>query len=118
MRVSNSLQYGLQLDGLTATAMYGAGEVAGRTSAGRLLGVMATYKGNGYSFGGGYNTRNNELGKKSLSTATAGATVDVGPGTLTGQFCRDDAATGLSSISTALSANPATAPFAGVVQNA
>ena len=120
IRVSNSLQYGIQLDGLTATVMYGAGEVAGRSSAGRLLGVMAMYNGNGYSFGGGYNTRNNELGKKSLTNAILGATVDVGPGTLTGEFAsfKDDNPTGLSSISASLAANPATAPVAGLVQNA
>ena len=118
--MSNSLQYGIQLDGLTATVMYGAGEVAGRSSAGRLLGVMAMYNGNGYSFGGGYNTRNNELGKKSLTNAILGATVDVGPGTLTGEFAsfKDDNPTGLSSISASLAANPATAPVAGLVQNA
>ena len=120
IRVSNSLQYGLKLNGLTATAMYAAGEVAGNANAGRLLGMMAMYQGNGYSFGGGYNTRNNELGEKSLTSAILGATVDVGPGTLTGQFTtiKDDNPTGLSSISAALSANPATAPVAGLVQNA
>ena len=120
IRVSNSLQYGLKLNGVTATAMYAAGEVAGKANAGRLLGVMAMYQGNGYSFGGGYNTRNNELGEKSLTSAILGATVDVGPGTLTGQFTtiKDDNPTGLSSISAALSANPATAPVAGLVQNA
>ncbi|WP_027995401.1 porin [Simplicispira psychrophila] len=120
IRVSNSLQYGLKLNGLTATAMYAAGEIAGRANAGRLLGVMAMYQGNGYSFGGGYNTRNNELGEKSLTNVILGATVDVGPGTLTGQFTtiKDDNPSGLSSISAALSANPATAPVAGLVQNA
>ena len=120
IRVSNSLQYGLKLNGLTATAMYAAGEIAGRANAGRLLGFMAMYQGNGYSFGGGYNTRNNELGEKSLTSAILGATVDVGPGTLTGQFTtiKDDNPTGMSGISAALAGNPATAPVAGLVQNA
>lgn len=113
IRVSNSLQYGLQLGGLTATAMYAAGEVAGKPSARRLLGAMAIYKGNGYSFGGGANTHNNELGEKSLTTVTVGATVDVGPGTLSGQYAtiKDDHPTDLSGISAVLSANPATAPL-------
>ena len=81
---------------------------------------MAMYQGNGYSFGGGYNTRNNELGEKSLTSAILGATVDVGPGTLTGQFTtiKDDNPTGMSGISAALAGNPATAPVAGLVQNA
>ena len=70
--------------------------------------------------GGGYNTRNNELGEKSLTSAILGATVDVGPGTLTGQFTtiKDDNPTGMSGISAALAGNPATAPVAGLVQNA
>jgi predicted porin len=120
IRVSNSLQYGLQMGGLSATAMYAAGEVAGNTSARRLMGVMAMYKGAGYSFGGGYNTRNNELGAKSLTTAIIGATVDVGPGTLSGQYAaiKDDNPTDLSTIAAGLAANPATAPVAGLVQNA
>ncbi|WP_422844920.1 porin [Acidovorax sp. M2(2025)] len=120
IRVSNSLQYGLQQGGVTATAMYAAGEVAGRASARRLWGVMATYQGDGYAFGGGYNTRNNELGEKSLTTAVLGATVDIGPGTLAGQFStiKDNHPTDLSGIAAGLSANPATAPFAGLVQNA
>ena len=120
IRVSNSLQYGLQLNGLSATAMYAAGEVAGRSSGQRLLGIMAVYKGNGYSFGGGYNTRNNELGAKSLTNAILGATVDVGPGTLTGQFTtiKDDNPTGMSGISAALTAGGASATNASLVQNA
>jgi len=120
IRISNSLQYGLQLGGLSATAMYSAGEVAGSASARRLMGVMAIYKGDGYSFGGGYNTRNNELGDKSLTTAILGATLDAGPGTLFGQYAtiKDDNPTDLSSIGASLSANPATAPVAALVQNA
>ncbi|MDA8455649.1 porin [Acidovorax sp. GBBC 3334] len=120
IRVSNSLQYGLQIDGLRATAMYAAGEVAGKATARRLLGVMAMYTGSGYSVGGGYNTRNNELGEKSLTTAIVGATVDIGPGTLHGQYAtiKDDHPTDLSTIATSLAGNPATAPVAGLVQNA
>lgn len=120
IRMSNSFQYGLQVDGLTATAMYSVGEVAGRANAGRLWGLMAIHRGNGYSVGGGYNTRNNELGQKSLTTAVLGATVDAGPGTLFGQFntIKDDNPTGLSGIAATLSANPATAPVAGLVQDA
>lgn len=100
--------------------MYAAGEVAGKPSARRLLGIMAIYKGDGYSFGGGYNTRNNELGQKSLTNAILGATLDIGPGTLSGQYAtiKDDHPTDLSTIATGLSANPATAPVATLVQNA
>jgi predicted porin len=112
IRVSNSIQYGIQKDGLSATA--------GKATANRLLGVMAIYKGNGYSFGGGYNTRNNELGQKSLSTAILGASLDAGPGTLYTQYAaiKDNNPTGLSGISTNLTAGGLAAPVAALVQNA
>ena len=108
------------MGGLSATAMYAAGEVAGKASARRLMGAMAMYKGNGFAVGAGYNTRNNELGDKSLTTATLGALVDIGPGTLSGQYTtvKDDNPTDMTSIGAALSANAATAPVAGLVQNA
>jgi predicted porin len=120
IRVSNSIQYGLQKDGLSATAMYAAGEIAGRASGKRLLGLMAIYKGNGFSLGGGYNTRNNELGEKSLTTAIVGASLDAGPGTLYSQYVtiKDDHPSDLSNIALGLVANGVAAPVAGLVQNA
>jgi len=120
IRVSNSLQYGLQKDGLTATAMYGAGEVAGKASANRLLGVMAMYQGSGYGFGAGYNTRNNEVGDKSLTTAILGASVDVGPGTLSGEFVtiKDDNPTGLASVASGLVASGVSSTVATQIQSA
>ncbi|APW36821.1 porin [Rhodoferax koreense] len=120
IRVSNSLQYGLQKDGLSATAMYAAGEVAGKASASRLLGAMVIYNGNGYSLGGGYNTRNNELGEKSLTTAIIGATLDAGPGTVYGQYAsiKDDHPTGLSVIAPTLVAGGLSTTAANLVQNA
>ncbi|MDB5895744.1 MAG: porin [Rhodoferax sp.] len=120
IRVSNSLQYGIQKDGFSATAMYAAGEVAGNSSAGRLLGAMAVYKGNGFSIGGGYNTRNNEVGDKSLTTAIIGATVDAGPGTFYTQYAsiKDTHPTGLSGVSNSLVAGGLARPVANLVQNA
>lgn len=120
IRVSNSLQYGLQKDGVSATLMYAAGEVAGKASAGRLLGLMAIYQGNGYSLGGGYNTRNNELGNKSLSTGIIGATLDAGPGTVYGQYAtiKDDNPSNLSAIGPGLAAGGVPVATATLVQNA
>ena len=120
IRVSNSLQYGIQKDGFSATAMYAAGEVAGNSSAGRLLGVMAVYKGNWFSIGGGYNTRNNEVGDKSLTTAIIGATVDAGPGTFYTQYAsiKDNNPTGFSGVSNTLVAGGLARPVANLVQNA
>ena len=104
IRISNSIQYAIKTGGLTATAMYAMGEVAGNNSAGRLLGTMATYKGDGFGFGAGYNTQNNELGQKSLTNAILGASVDIGPGILSALAAtiKDDNPAGLSGIAAKL----------------
>ena len=100
IRLSNTLQYGIQTGGITATLMYGAGEVAGSSSssAGRFLGAMAIYKGNGFSVGFAHNERKNEFGQKSLTNNILGANVVIGPGTLYGQYAtiRDDNPSNLS----------------------
>ena len=98
IRLSNTLQYGIQTGGITATLMYGAGEVAGSNSASRFWGGMAMYKGDGFSVGFGHNEKKNEFGQKSLTNNVLGATVDVGPGTVYGQYStiRDDNPSGLS----------------------
>jgi predicted porin len=86
IRLSNTIQYAIQLDGLTATLMYGAGEVAGNSSASRFYGGMAIYKGSNWSVGFGHNERNNAAGQKSLTNNVLGGTFDIGPGTLYGQY--------------------------------
>ena len=98
IRLSNTLQYGIKTGGITATLMYGAGEVAGNSSAGRFMGAMAMYTGDGFSVGFGHNEKKNEFGQKSLTNNVLGATVDVGPGTVYGQYAtiRDDHPSGLS----------------------
>ena len=98
IRLSNTLQYGIQTGGITATFMYGAGEVAGNNSASRFLGAMAIYKGDGFSVGFGHNEKKNEFGQKSLTNNVLGANVVVGPGTLYGQYAtiKDDNPSGLS----------------------
>lgn len=107
IRLSNTLQYGIQTGGLTATLMYGAGEVAGNNSAGRFWGAMAMYKGDGFSVGYGHNQKNNEFGQKSLHNDILGATVDVGPGTLYGQYAtiKDENPSGLGLIGAGVSAS-------------
>ena len=102
IRSSNSLQYGIQTGGVTATLMYAMGEVPGNNSANRLLGALAIYKGAGFSVGGGYNTQKNELGQKALTNGILGASVDVGPGTLSTMYAtiKDDHPAGLSGIAT------------------
>ena len=116
IRTSNSLQYAIKTGGVTATAMVAMGEVAGNNSAGRLLGTMAMYKGDGFGFGAGYNTQNNELGQKSLSNAILGASVDIGPGVLSAMAVniKDDNPAGLSGIAAKLT--PTAVSLAGAVQ--
>jgi len=99
IRVSNALQYRIQLGGFTASAMAAAGE--GSASTGKLLGAMAMYKSKGWSIGLGYNTRENERGAKSLTGSVLGATVNLGPGRLYGMVgsVKDNNPTGLSGIS-------------------
>lgn len=98
IRLSNTLQYGIKTGGITAALMYGAGEVAGNSSAGRFLGGMVMYKADSFSVGFGHNEKKNEFGQKSLTNNVLGGTVDVGPGTLYGQYAtiKDENPSGLS----------------------
>ncbi|WP_426145553.1 porin [Polaromonas sp. DSR2-3-2] len=98
IRLSNTLQYGIKTGGITATLMYGAGEVPGNSSAGRFLGAMAMYTGDGFAVGYGHNEKKNERGEKSLHNDVFGANVTIGPGTLYGQYVtiKDDNPSGLS----------------------
>ncbi|OGA97392.1 MAG: porin [Burkholderiales bacterium RIFCSPHIGHO2_12_FULL_61_11] len=109
IRLSNTLQYGIKAGGITATLMYGAGEVAGNNSAGRFWGGMVIYKGDRFSVGFGRNQRKNELGQDSLEDNVLGASVEVGPGSLYGLYAtvKDDHPTGLSSIGVLVGNNPA-----------
>jgi predicted porin len=98
IRANNSLAYRIRLGGLSAALMVTAGE--GSTTTGRLIGLNAIYKGKGYSVGLGHNTRENELGKTSLTSTVLGGTLDIGPGTVSGMVAQitDDNPTGVSSI--------------------
>jgi predicted porin len=99
--------------------MYAFGETAGSNSANRLAGGMLMYKNDVFSVGAGYNTRNNELGDKSLSTLTVGGSVNAGPGTVSMLYgsTKDDHPTGLSGISALLTPTVG-AGNAALVQNA
>lgn len=121
IRLSNTLQYGIKIDGLTAALMYGAGEVQGAgNSAGRFFGGMVIYKGDSFSVGFGRNQRNNELGQKSLENNVIGASVDIGPGTLYGQYAtiKDENPTGISTIGTTVTTATGSALVGAAFQNA
>ena len=113
IRLSNTLQYGIQTGGVTAALMYGAGEVAGNSSASRFLGAMAMYKTPAFAVGLGYNTKKNERGEKSLTNAVVGANVTIGPGALYGMYAtiKDDNPSGLSPLFASNPVGPLTPAF-------
>ena len=115
IRLSNTLQYGIQLNGVTAAFMYGAGEVAGSNSANRFLGGMVMYKGDGFGLGYGHNEKKNEFGQRSLRNDVFGANLALGPGTVYAQYAtiKDQNPSGLSGLFTTLPA-----ALAPAVQNA
>ena len=104
IRLSNSLAYRLQKDGFTASLMHSLGEIPGSSAKGRFWGGMGMYKGSAFSAGLAYNTRNNELGSKALTTLIAGGSVNLGPGTLNlmAADIKDDNPANLSTIAAGL----------------
>jgi predicted porin len=106
IRLSNTVQYGIQTGGVTAALMYGFGEVAGNSSASRFMGGMVMYKTPLFAVGYGHNEKKNELGQKSLRNDVVGANVTIGPGALYGLYAtiKDDNPSGISSIQAAVAA--------------
>jgi predicted porin len=104
IRIDNSLQYRVVFGGLTASAMYALGGVPENSKAGRLGGVMAMYKTDFFAVGLGYNQRNNDIGQKSLQSTVAGASAQLGPGTLSALFVKfkDDNPSGVSTLASSL----------------
>lgn len=119
IRTDNALQYRIVLGGLSASAMYAFGGVSGNNSASRLVGLNALYRAGPFAVGVGHNQRNNELGQKALKSTVLGASMDIGPGKLSGLYAtfKDDNPSGLSGIATGLTPLVGAAA-AAAVQNA
>jgi predicted porin len=117
IRLSNSVAYRIQAGGFTASLMAAAREGSGTT--GRFGGAMAMYKNQRFSVGVGYNARDNEVDQKSLTSLVLGASVNIGPGTLSlmGATIEDKNPTGLSGLSAQLTPTVGSAT-AAVVANA
>lgn len=103
IRVSNALQYRIVLGGLTASAMYSFGDpsiVTGNSKANRFGGAMAMYRTGRFAVGLGYNKRNNDIGQESLTSTVLGASMAIGPGTVSGLVgkVKDDNPSGVSTI--------------------
>lgn len=119
IRSSNALSYRIVKDGISGSVMFAPGEVAGDADKGRMLGVNAAYKTDAFSVGLGYNTKNNELGDKSLTSTVLGASMNMGSSKISSLVAKikDDNPNGLSAIAPALT--PTIGPvFAGLVQTA
>ena len=119
IRISNALQYRIQMGGVTASAMYGFGTTAGNSKANRFGGAMAMYKAGNLSVGIGYNQRNNDLGLESLKSLAVGGSLAIGPGTVSALYgqIKDDNPSGVSTIAATLT--PAVgAGAAALVQSA
>jgi predicted porin len=120
IRQSNAVAYRIQKDGITGSAMYGMGEVPGATSKGRFWGLMGMYKGSGFSVGAAHNTRNNELGSKSLTSSIGGVSVNVGTGAfnLMAAKIKDNNPANLSTIAASVNALTSSTVAGVPVQNA
>lgn len=121
IRADNALAYRFAKGGVSGAVMYSAGESAtGGNSALRLWGLNGNYTTGDFSIGFGYNTKNDDTGKKSLTTSVLGASMNFGRDKLSGMVLKitDDNPTGMVLIGQLLSANPATAPVAATVQTA
>jgi predicted porin len=79
LRVDNAVAYRIQLGGLSASVMAAPRE--GSATNGHFLGGMAMYRTDAWSAGLGYNSKENELGQKSLTSTVLGASMGLGPGT-------------------------------------
>jgi predicted porin len=128
IRNSNALAYRIVKDGFSGALMYAPGEVAADNSAGSIFGVNFGYKNDVFAVGIGYNSKNNELGDKSLTSTVLGASMNFGGNSkvssLVANF-KDDHPTGLSTISNVLASQltPAVGPtmapvIASQVENA
>lgn len=104
IRISNALAYRFVKDGISGSFMYALGEVAGDSDKSRLLGINANYKADNFSVGIGYNTKNNELGQKSLTNTVLGASMDFGGSKISTMVAKvsDDNPTGLAATGVAL----------------
>ena len=123
IRASNALAYRIVKDGISGSVMYAPGESALGGDRGQFMGLNVGYKTSAFSVGFGYNTKNNELGEKSLTSSVLGASMAMGSGTVSTVIAtmKDDNPNGLSAISAALTPQLAAlgalaAPTAALVQ--
>ncbi|MES2890311.1 MAG: porin [Pseudomonadota bacterium] len=98
IRLSNSAAYRIEKNGFTGSIVAAASEDS--TVTGRFIGAGGMYKSDRFAAGLAYNTRNNELGDKSLTNTVAGASLNLGSGTFSTEInlIKDDNPSGLSAV--------------------
>ena len=101
IRTSNALSYRIVKNGISGSFLYAPGEIAGDAGKSRMLGINAGYKTDVFSVGLGYNTKNNELGDKSLTTTVLGASMNMGSSSVSSVVAKitDDNPNNFSTIS-------------------
>jgi predicted porin len=119
IRASNALAYRIVKDGISGVLMYAPGESTTVSSGGKQMGFNLAYKSDKFSVGLGYNTKNNELGDKALTTTVLGASMNMGSSKFSTVVAKitDDHPTGMYTIADKLSLTPL-AVVALPVQNA
>jgi predicted porin len=122
IRTSNALTYRIVQGGISGSLMYAAGEAAGDAGKNRLLGINANYKTDSFSVGLGHNTKNNELGQKSLTSTVLGASMNFASSTISTLVAKitDDNPSNLSVISGLIAPADSPAPtvaFGNLVQS-
>lgn len=117
IRVSNALAYRAVFGPVTAVLMASTNK---DTSAPSLRAGSIAYKTDSLSVGAAYNTRDNELGEKSLTNVVLGASYEMGVHKVSvlGATVKDDHPTGLSTISDALQAAGQSAVVGALVEGA
>jgi len=118
IRVSNALAYRVQKDAITASVQVAFGEKS--TDLGRSLGALAMYRTDAFGVGVGYNTRNNEHGQNSLTSAVIGAYLTVGAGRIhaSASSIRDRHPSGVPGIAAQITPLVGSPALAGQIENA
>jgi hypothetical protein len=118
IRVSNALAYRVQKDAITASVQVAFGEKSAEL--GRSLGALAMYRTDAFGVGIGYNTRNNEHGQTSLTSAVMGAYLTVGAGRIhaSASSIRDRHPSGVPGIAAQITPLVGSTALAGLIETA
>jgi predicted porin len=90
-RVDNTITYASpNLGGFTGNLMYGFGEVAGDSGAGRVVGASVRYAAGIIDLNVGYTEQNDAFDRGSLKAMNAGGNVTIGPAKVYAGYIREE----------------------------